>query len=300
MLLSVIIPAYNAAKTLPESLASVAGSHAEVIVIDDGSTDQTEAVAGWVPGIRLVRQTNRGVSAARNTGISRAAGDFIIFLDADDTVEENALDALEALIPDCRADMVILRSFSGSSERYPWNGLFQEGVVLSKEEILRQGYLRGSVCGCAFRRSFLQDNALDFPEGIPLSEDLVFWACCLDAGAKVQFRDIPFYQVHERPDSASRKVDGDYLMRSSLALEAAVKRISDPALQTAVCLSIIMGMIHIAVPAGYSPSRLLASTRIPSVLPLPVAGTLRNKLYARLLNASFPLFFRLKQFRDLC
>lgn len=300
MNISVVIPAYNAAQSLPDCLNSVSDARAEIIVVDDGSTDDTAAVAGKRHCVRLVRQENRGVSAARNTGLSRAGGEFMVFLDADDTLADGALAALDSLIPDCRADMIVMRSFSGSSEKYPWKQSFRDGSVQSKDEIMSAGYLRGSICGCAFRKSFLQENQLSFAEGVPLSEDLLFWACCLSANATVLFRDIPFYRVCERADSASRKMDPDYLRRYSLSLEAAVRDIADPSLRTAVCLSVMMGMIHMAAPAGYSPSWLLKETMIPAALPLPVAGTFRNRVCARLVNASFPLFYRLKQLRDLC
>lgn len=90
MIVSVVIPAYNADATLARALASVrAQGYAfhESIVVDDGSSDETARVAeGFgLEGLRLVRHAgNRGSSAALNTGIAAASGDWIAFLDADD------------------------------------------------------------------------------------------------------------------------------------------------------------------------------------------------------------------------
>jgi glycosyltransferase involved in cell wall biosynthesis len=85
---SVIIPAYNGAATIRRALESVlAQTHPpeEVIVVDDGSTDASaEIVAGFGGPIRLLRQQNRGVSAARNRGAAEATGDWLTFLDVDD------------------------------------------------------------------------------------------------------------------------------------------------------------------------------------------------------------------------
>lgn len=84
---SVIIPAYNAARYLPETLASALGqtlSDIEVIVVDDGSKDNTAQVAQSFPAVRCVHQQNAGVSAARNTGAAHARGEFLAFLDSDD------------------------------------------------------------------------------------------------------------------------------------------------------------------------------------------------------------------------
>jgi glycosyltransferase involved in cell wall biosynthesis len=86
-LVSVVVPAYNAAAHLAETLDSVlAQTHREldVIVVDDGSTDATPRVAARYPHVRYVRQDNRGVSAARNHGFRLARGEYVAFLDADD------------------------------------------------------------------------------------------------------------------------------------------------------------------------------------------------------------------------
>lgn len=85
---SIVIPAYNAAATLARAIESVRAqswpAH-EVIVVDDGSTDDTADVASQVGGaVRLIRQPNSGVSAARNAGAAAATGDWLAFLDADD------------------------------------------------------------------------------------------------------------------------------------------------------------------------------------------------------------------------
>jgi len=92
---TVIIPAYNAAQTLARAIESVRSqswpAH-EIIVIDDGSTDETARIAeSFDDAIRLIRQLNRGVSAARNAGAAAATGDWLAFLDADDWYAPNRL-----------------------------------------------------------------------------------------------------------------------------------------------------------------------------------------------------------------
>ncbi|GGG65032.1 glycosyl transferase [Salipiger pallidus] len=88
---SIIVPAYNAARTLPETLGSLSAQFYrdyEIVVVDDGSTDDTatltEAHALRDRRIRLVRQVNRGLAGARNTGIAAATGEVVGFCDADD------------------------------------------------------------------------------------------------------------------------------------------------------------------------------------------------------------------------
>lgn len=96
MFVSVVIPAYNAEKYLAEAIESVLvqqSSDLEIIVVDDGSTDGTAAVAGrYADRIRFVRQSNLGVAAARNHGIRLARGEVLGFLDADDCFTADALE----------------------------------------------------------------------------------------------------------------------------------------------------------------------------------------------------------------
>ena len=95
-LVSVVIPCYNQAHFLGEAIESVmAQSHPrfEVIVVDDGSTDNTAKVAKRYPGVRCVRQNNQGLAAARNSGIRESKGSYIVFLDADDRLLPEALEA---------------------------------------------------------------------------------------------------------------------------------------------------------------------------------------------------------------
>jgi glycosyltransferase involved in cell wall biosynthesis len=84
--ISVVIPAYNAAAYLPDTLRSIAAQSLrplEVVVVDDGSTDDTAAIARSF-GVRVITQTNGGISMARNTGTQAARGEYIAFLDSDD------------------------------------------------------------------------------------------------------------------------------------------------------------------------------------------------------------------------
>lgn len=85
-LVSVIVPVFNCERFLAEAVQSVLAQDyrpIEIIVIDDGSTDGSAAVASSFPQVTLVRQENRGVAAARNAGLAAARGEVIAFIDAD-------------------------------------------------------------------------------------------------------------------------------------------------------------------------------------------------------------------------
>jgi glycosyltransferase involved in cell wall biosynthesis len=110
-LVSVIIPAYNAAKYLDEAIDSVAGQthdRVEIVVVDDASTDDTAAVAGrYGSALRLVTQDHLGHAAARNHGVRVSTGRYIAFLDADDLWEPDKLASqLAAFAADPGLDIV--------------------------------------------------------------------------------------------------------------------------------------------------------------------------------------------------
>jgi glycosyltransferase involved in cell wall biosynthesis len=110
-LVSVVIPCYNAARFLPEAVASVLAQHyepLEILLVDDGSTDSTPEIApGLAPEVRYLRQENRGPSAARNLGLREARGEIIAFLDADDLWPAGKLDLqVGRLLQDPALDLV--------------------------------------------------------------------------------------------------------------------------------------------------------------------------------------------------
>jgi glycosyltransferase involved in cell wall biosynthesis len=108
-LVSVIIPCYQQAQYVGEAIESVLAQtypHLEVVVVDDGSTDNVGAIASRYPGVRCVREPNSGAAAARNAGIRNSNGDFLVFLDADDRLLPQAVQAgVQALEvrPECAA-----------------------------------------------------------------------------------------------------------------------------------------------------------------------------------------------------
>jgi hypothetical protein len=106
-LVSVVIPCYGQAHYLGEAIESVLAQtypQLEIVVVDDGSEDNTSEVAGGYPGVRVVRQENAGLAEARNTGLRHTRGEFLIFLDADDRLLPQAVERGLAELrerPDC-------------------------------------------------------------------------------------------------------------------------------------------------------------------------------------------------------
>jgi len=104
-MISVIIPTFNSAKWLPEAIESCIHQNCEVIVVDDGSQDNTLDICFNYP-VYTIHQVNKGLASARNTGIMNASFNYVLPLDADDKLMPNAIERLEDIILKTRADIV--------------------------------------------------------------------------------------------------------------------------------------------------------------------------------------------------
>lgn len=172
---SVVIPCYNQGRYLGEAIESaLAQTEApiEVIVVDDGSTDDTARVAGKYP-VKLIRQKNRGVSAARNAGIAVATGQSIVCLDADDRLRPEFIAKLNGL-----DDIVSCDVMTFGAKQVKW------APPLSTPKLA--DFLRSNhAAGCSlFNRDFWEKVGGYDEEGAGL-EDWDFWTRCVHAGASV-------------------------------------------------------------------------------------------------------------------
>ena len=204
---SVIVPVYNVEQYLEQCLESILAQNYddyEVICVNDGSTDSSrEILTAWesrMPQMRVIDRENGGLSAARNTGLEAATGEYMVFVDSDDWVEPNMLDTLAKSIGN--EDMVCFacrKNDSGKNDTLPieqstgwdyYNLHALEARIIPFVCVWQRCY----------RREFLLDNRLWFREGI-LHEDNEFTprACLKAKSIKV----IPnmLYNYRVRPNS---------------------------------------------------------------------------------------------------
>ncbi|MBO4972969.1 MAG: glycosyltransferase family 2 protein [Clostridia bacterium] len=189
MRFSVVIPVYNKANTLGHALDSVLKQKErdfEIVVVDDGSTDSLgDAIAEYEgePSLRVIHQENGGVSAARNTGIKNAKGDYICFLDADDLYFENHLSVLSSMIDRYPAQSYFATShitvFPDHTERkssHALKGFPNDFLCENLFELLNQrgdGIINTN-CICIRRLLLLEEN-LFFQPGERIGEDTDMW-----------------------------------------------------------------------------------------------------------------------------
>ena len=213
---SIIVPVYNTAPYLRECLDSLlAQTFAgwEAICIDDGSTDGSAAILNEYSSkderIRVARQANSGVGAARNLGLDMAVGEYVTFLDGDDAYAPFWLESFHELIESTRADLVRLRQivWDGRPHRAGYCGVLRPKVYSSDGEIADWGCATYAKEGWswlnAVRRSCLEGaERARFPRGMKLMEDNIFMLKVLPYVHKACQGEIPGYLYRQRPASA--------------------------------------------------------------------------------------------------
>ncbi len=193
--MSVVVPIYNVKDYLNECLESLVRqtlSGKEIIMVNDGSTDGSDKIAaGYAekyPDFRLISRSNGGLSAARNTGLEAACGEYVCFLDSDDYLADNALELLYSKATDEELDQIRFGAdafidsdsdFEYSSDintdGYVYRGRYPD--VCSGAEFYRLAIENADYYPCVYlffiKRSIIEDNDLRFYEGI-LHEDELF------------------------------------------------------------------------------------------------------------------------------
>ena len=222
--LSVIIPAYNAAATLPRTLESVLAqtwpAH-EIVVVDDGSTDATADVVRGVQAsdaegrLRYLRQENAGPSAARNRGVAEARGDWVAFLDADDWYYPERLELHARFIVDEPALDFVVGNFDYRDSTGALLHSSMSTSALGRELLACHGeqgraIIEGAALGRYVVKQFSDTRTLTLPRAtfialggfateLRISEDLVFLLrlCARSRRAGVSCRPSAVYSVHD-------------------------------------------------------------------------------------------------------
>lgn len=181
ILVSIIIPMYNAETTIKRALQSVqAQTHTnlDIIVIDDGSNDngvkQVQQLAKTDKRIQLFRQNNQGPSMARNKGLAYATGRFIQFVDADDWIEPTMTAHLVEMMT-AQSDLVICGYETGGRIIRPLDTCVAQRVIwLEKLGTLYERTLLPSPCNKLYRQNLIKKHDLTFSPNITIGEDLLF------------------------------------------------------------------------------------------------------------------------------
>lgn len=211
-LISVIVPVFNTSRLyLYECINSILKSSyscLEILIIDDGSNNETKSICDEIgrldKRIRVIHQLNGGVSVARNSGIKNANGDYVLFVDSDDTIEPDMIYTLYDLCIKDKLDIAIckLNELHGESVK-PQKYTYTQ-KILKEEDILHNFYLKYDIgwiaCGKLIKIEIAKQ--VFFPEGKKTAEDMYFiWQLCKIA-KKIVIYDKPFYNYRKNEQSA--------------------------------------------------------------------------------------------------
>ena len=206
---SVILPAYNAEKFISNAIKSVKYQDFqdwELLIVENGSTDRTKQVASeFLSDSRIhLFSSAKGVSVARNFGLNKAEGEYILFLDADDVLVNHALSACYKLIKEQKADFISCRYVEGRKK------LSGKVIDYSKKNrdylvsCLVQPTKRCNVTGVTFKRNIINNNLIRFDTNLSHAEDSVFLIKFLKFANIILDYDYAIYKVNINPDSTTR------------------------------------------------------------------------------------------------
>lgn len=214
-LVDIIIPSYNSRQWVCDSIESVLKQtydNIQIIVVDDGSTDGTGELLKkkYAGRIQYVSQANSGLSGARNTGILHANGEFIQFLDADDTLHPDKLRLQVEVLMSNPAYSIVYSDFEYFSDEEPkktWPSLQAYKVKCHNSDVLFS-FLSGNfiVCHAALIRKKALLNVGMFDESLRACEDFDLWIRFAALGHKFVYLDhvLAYYRQHDSSMSRSR------------------------------------------------------------------------------------------------
>ncbi len=236
MTVSIVFPVYNKSELLPTTLPSLLSQtyrDFELIAVDDGSTDGSggflDRLAKTDTRVKVIRQPNAGVSAARNAALDRASGDYVVFADADDTVCPDWLEVLAKEAETSGADIVVSGFFSTDSNGKALDTVLppEEGNITGKE-FLGNFYahqsnhgLPGFGHGKIVRRDLIEKNNIRFTPGLKLAEDLDFFVRLYDKAETVRtvrYAGYNYLQGAENSTGGSSAYRVDYLSQVKIWL----------------------------------------------------------------------------------
>ncbi len=186
-LISVIVPVYNAEKYFDicvQSIADQTYKNLEIILVDDGSPDNCPAICDkWAKKdsrIKVIHKENGGVSSARNTGIENANGAYIGFVDSDDYIELDMIEALHKLVKQDDFDVAVCNNYNrnAADEIYALGGDYKDSVHRGKGVL--EAFVKGedfdpfSNCNKLFKMSLIKSKNIRFDENVKYGEDFLF------------------------------------------------------------------------------------------------------------------------------
>lgn len=211
---SIIVPCYNSDKYLPFCLQSLIdqkyGGNYEIIVVDDGSTDNSYEVARRFAKIdttiKVYRKDNGGVSSARNYGLGKAKGEYVLFVDSDDWVDNDFIVTLVGKLPASTLRVCgYLEKYPNNEKQRIYKGALEKKNFLIKAVIDER--IGGFCCNKVYHRKIINDNKLRFDEELKVGEDSEFNFRYFQYIEDVEYVQTSPYKYRQHSESAVHSGD---------------------------------------------------------------------------------------------
>ncbi|OZG61319.1 glycosyltransferase [Bifidobacterium lemurum] len=220
-LISIVVPVYNVENYLEDCAASITQqsyTNLEIILVDDGSTDSCPTLCDLLatedPRVQVIHQSNRGLSGARNAGLQHATGEYICFVDSDDMIHPELVQASVNALQRHHTAAVMYGycSIDGHGEYINSSvesKFFPNQCTMSDKELINlilSRRLTNYAWKYIAKRSLYIDNKISFPEGRNF-EDVAVTYRVLHAARRISLINRPLYQYRERPSSIMHQTD---------------------------------------------------------------------------------------------
>lgn len=242
-LISFIVPVYNVEKYIETCIKSILNQdyqYFEVIIVDDGSSDNSCAIvddlAKTDERLLVVHKVNGGVSQARNTGLSIARGEYILFIDGDDFIEPGYASFFVSLIERYKCDIAMNTNNFTSIDSLQVDYEYSYTIKAEKAiEYIYLGHIFVAVWNKIYRRSFLIENNINFNNDIWFGEGMLFNIECLQFTDKVAIGNRKLYhQVYNRASAMrSFNLESNYCGIRSLKLQKQLWRKKNKSIENA-------------------------------------------------------------------
>lgn len=215
--ISIIVPVYNTGIYLKKCINSLLNQtlrDIEIVLIDDGSTDESRDIcdeyAKKDDRISVIHKRNEGVSIARNIGIKKSKGKYIGFIDSDDWIESNMYQNMYKYIKDYDVDIVFCDAvtvYDDKQSEIDSFTLLEKSRLITKDKIDSSLLIQmaGSVWRGLYKRELLQENDIYFPIDLKFSEDRIFNLYAIGYSKKIFYDKTVYYNRYIRMGSAVNK-----------------------------------------------------------------------------------------------
>lgn len=215
MKLSIIIPIYNVEKFLNKCLSSVLKQiekDDELILVNDGSTDNSFNICKNIKevykknNIILINKKNEGVAIARNTGLKKATGEYIFWIDSDDWLDDNCIKFVKNAIEKTKSDIILFDFYNVNKESIKPCYIFEKSKRLNKKDILidvAQDSFSSFLWRTVVRREIYEE--IYFPEGIQMMEDFSIYHLLFHKAKTFYYIREPLYYYRLSNNSLSKK-----------------------------------------------------------------------------------------------